>query len=93
MLLLLNRNTQLSFIFICCLSFISYSHAFFSYFTVSIIVTQPQKKTTQKKLAPPLQSLVRISTARANAHNTIAHFRHTQITKIKIACLEQLVFL
>ena len=71
------------FYFICCLSFISYSHAFFSYFIVSIIVTQPSKKDDTNKLASPLQSLVRISTARANAHNTIAHFRHTQITKIK----------
>ena len=47
-------------------------YAFFSYLFFSFIfITQPREKTTQKTRRP-LRSLVRISTARADAHNTIA---------------------
>ena len=70
---------------------VSGNHAVFSCFIFSIISITQKKRHNQ--IYRPLQSLVRISTARANAHNTIAHFRHTQFTKIKIARLEKLVFL
>jgi len=47
------------------------NHSFFLFIISIIFITQPRKKTTQKTLRP-LRSLVRISTARADAHNTIA---------------------
>jgi hypothetical protein len=49
---------------------------YFFLFSLLFLIMQPRKKTTQKTCRP-LQSLVRISTARADAHNTIAPFRHT----------------
>ena len=65
MLLLLDQYTllltRLSFLFIL-------SYLFFSSF---IFITQPWKKDDTKTLRP-LRSLVRIFTARADAHNTIA---------------------
>ncbi len=82
MLLLLDQYTllltQLSFLFILSVfifrqlwegyrKYAVFSYLFFSF----IFITQPWKKTTQKTLRP-LRSLVRISTARADAHNTIA---------------------
>ena len=64
MLLLLDQYTllltRLSF-FLYCLTY------FFSF----IFITQPWKKDDTKTLRP-LRSLVRIFTARADAHNTIA---------------------
>ena len=94
MLLLLNRNTQLSFYFyMLSIFYFLFSRVFFLILFSLLLSRNLGKKDDTKKTCPPLQSLVRISAARANAHNTIAHFRHTQVTKIKIARLEQLAFL
>ena len=104
MLLLLDQYTllltQLSFLFILSV-FIFYSHAtmgrlwkirVFSYLFFSFIfITQPREKMTQKTRRP-LRSLVRISTARADAHNTIAPFPHSSSGYKKlITRLEKLV--
>ena len=103
MLLLLDQNTllltQLSFLFILSLFFIlmqlwegygKYAFFFYLYFSF-IFITQPREKRTQKTRRP-LRSLVRISTARADAHNTIAPFPHSSSGYKKlITRLEKLV--
>ena len=53
---------------------VSGNHAVFSCFIFSIISITQKKR--HNKIYRPLQSLVRISTARADAHNTIAPVPH-----------------
>jgi hypothetical protein len=74
------------FYFLYCLSFIFYSHPtrraleitrFFLILFSLLFLSRNLGKRRHKKTCRPMQSLVRISTARADAHNTIAPFRHT----------------
>jgi hypothetical protein len=76
------KYTAIFYFYMLSIFYFLFSRVFFLFYCLYYCHATSKKDDTNK-LASPLQSLVRISTARANAHNTIAHFRHTQITKIK----------